>query len=356
MKKHILLAKQGFLFKIISIVLQMIVTSPLFLLLSFIISSVIIEIMDYNNSLLIFKLVFIFFNILWFIRNSIVKVYNDRIIVRDWIGAKQTIETKNINSLKIISYKEARKMVFSSSGINPLITNVFVLIIPIGKFITFKNNFNRDVLIGVWNYKKLYNILYQTLSDNIASQDKEVHNKNSNMGFSENSTHKFLLKMPLSMHIVTFFKKFYDTLLFPLLIILILIWLFSMADIEINIYLLLLLFLLMVSFKYYRALRVIVNTDLKVIKLNIFLSNNKNVIKYENIFNLNYADSPEALKVLKNDKSKFCILTPYYKSKIHKMITFELPNDVFVELSVNKPQDLYDLLYAAEKNHFSEPE
>lgn len=216
----------------------MIVTIPLFFLLSLIVPYFIT---DSENVVLIFRIIFILFNILLLIRNSIVKVYSDRIILRDCIGAKKIIETENITFLRIISYKELKQMIFKTSSLNPLISNCSAFFIPMGKFITFKNKFNRDVVIGVWNYKKLYDILCEAEPSNtddspviIKETAETVEKPADNTRIIETSILKCLLKMPLKMHIVTFFRNFLDTLFLPTVITLYLMWLFNRADIYVN--------------------------------------------------------------------------------------------------------------------------
>ncbi len=347
MEKQLLLSKQGIFFRTISLVLQLIVTIPLFLLLSFIASCVIIEITDSENVVLIFKIVLILFNLLWLVRNSIVTIYSDRIILRDCIGAKKIIETENITDLRIISYKELRHMIFKTSSLNPLISNCAAFFIPMGKFITFKNKFNRDVVIGVWNYKKLYDILCKAeLSDTekapVITKEKAV----KTTYITNNTQLVCFLKMPLKMHILTFFKNFYETLLLPAIISSFFMWRFNTGNIYANRYIGIAIFLIISAFRYYKVLRVVVNTDLKVIKLNLFLSNNKNVIKYENLYDLSYAKPNENLELLKMANSDSCIVTPYNENNISQVITFKLKNDISVALSVNKPQELYELIKA----------
>lgn len=106
-------------------------------------------------------------------------------LLYDFIGKRKTIELDGISSLKIIDYKELRNIVFSHSGNNPLISNSFAFLLPIGKFIMFKNKFGRDVIIGVWNYKRLYEFLICNNSDSTVSEIEESNNyKKSNEVFT----------------------------------------------------------------------------------------------------------------------------------------------------------------------------
>ncbi len=170
--------------RIVSSLLQILIFSPISLLLSFIVSSVILEFF-YMNTLSVFKAVFIFINLLWLLRNSFVRVTNDKVLLYDLIGKRKTIELDCISSLKIIDYKELRNIVFSHSGNNPLISNSFAFLLPIGKFIMFKNKFGRDVIIGVWNYKRLYKFLICNNSDTTVPEIEESNNyKKSNEVFT----------------------------------------------------------------------------------------------------------------------------------------------------------------------------
>ena len=182
--KMIFLSKQGYLLRIASSLLQILIFSPISLILSFIVSSVILEFF-YMNTLSVFKAVFIFINLLWLLRNSFVRVTNDKVLLYDLIGKRKTIELDGISSLKIIDYKELRNIVFSHSGNNPLISNSFAFLLPIGKFIMFKNKFGRDVIIGVWNYKRLYKFLICNNSDTTVPEIEESNNyKKSNEVFT----------------------------------------------------------------------------------------------------------------------------------------------------------------------------
>lgn len=346
MKKQLMLAKQGVCFKIISILLQLIVAIPLFLLLSFIVSSVIIEITDSDSTILIFKTVFILFNVLWFVRNSIVKIYSDKIVVRDWIGAKQIIVTENITSLKIIDYKELRKMMFDSSGTNPVITNAFVLVIPMGNFITFKNKFGRDVVIGVWQCDKLYEFLRNNLSENLSSESIQKQNNScvfsdAYSSYDEKSKFICFVKMPFKYHFITYFKLFPETIIIPLFFCSYIGWRFDIKGV--NIFILLLIALALSFLIYYLNIRVVVDKKTKTIRLKIFLDRNKNVIKYNELRNLRFINFEKDITEL-NKKSSFFISTPYFSKNINELIAFELPNDIGVILSVNKPDELYELL------------
>lgn len=341
MKKQFMLAKQGLAFKLISIVLQLIVSVPLFLLLSFFVSAVIIEITASENTVLIYKIIFVLFNILWFIRNSIITVYNDKIIIRDWIGAKQIIDTVNITSLKMIDYKELRRMIFESSGTNPLITNAFAFIIPMGKFITFKNQFGRVVVIGIWNCNRLYKILQDNVSEVESAQKKNCNISNLHSTFDAEKRFICFVKMPFKYHLLTYLKLFPETIIIPLFFAGYLGWMLHISDVGVLI--LLPIAFALSLFIYYRKIRIVVDAKSTTIRIKLFYNRNKSVIKYENIKNLHFINSKNDIAELK-EKSVFFINTPYSVKNVKELIAFELPNNISVLLSVNKPYELYDLI------------
>lgn len=355
MKKQFMIAKEGLAFKLIRITLQLIISVPLFLLLSFFVSAVIIEITEIKNTVLVYKIIFVLFNILWFIRNSIIIVNNDKIIIRDWIGVKQIIDTENIMSLKMIDYKELRRMIFESNGMNPLITNAFAFIIPLGKFITFKNKFGRDVVIGVWNSKKLYNLLNENALQNSVSERDSVEKTekadyDSTNACSDNI--RCYVKMPLYSHILFYFRHFGETIILPAFKVAVLKWLMNANGIVLDNYIFIILFAILSMFNYYNVIKVVVNPNLNTIRLHLFYNNNKNVIRYKNLVDLKYVDSVETLNSLEKDQSKFLICTPHYKNNLADLITFDLENNVRVILSVNKSREVYQLLSFDEHNKF----
>lgn len=340
------LAKQGLLFKFISIIFQNLIISPVLVFISFIVTVVIVNFYSVEYTLIL-KIIFLLSNIFLIIRSSLLLLYNDKIIIRTWTGAKQVIEIDNISSLKIIDYRETRNIIFNTRKLNPLIANCMVFFIPMGKFITFKNKFGRDVVIGVWNCNKLYNLLNgNILNSNIENASVEKNNK-----IDYDDTRKYgrqslrcYVKMPLFSHIIFYFKHFSETIIVPGFIVLFLKWLMNANDIVSDNYIFIIIFAILSIFNYYNVIKVIVNPNLNTIRLHLFYNNNKNVIKYENLFDLKYVDSIETLNSLENDKSKFLICTPYCKNNISNLITFQLNNDIRVVLSLSKSHDIYQIL------------
>lgn len=355
MKRKIFLSKQGLLFKLISIFFQNLIISPVLFFISFIITAIMLRF--YNiESTLILKIVFLLLNIIWIIRNSFLLLYDDKIIVRTWIGTKQIIEIDNLTSLKIIDYRELRNIILNTRKLNPLISNCAAFFIPMGNFITFKNKFGRDVVIGVWNYKKLYNLLIENALQN-SNIEKDSVEKTDKTGYGDARAYssqslRCCVKMPLYSHIIFYFRHFGETIILPAFIVLVLKWLMNVNDMVLDNYIFIILFAILSIFNYYNVIKVVVNPNLNTIRLHLFYNNNKNVIKYENLFNLNYVDSIETLNSLENDQSKFLICTPYYKNNLADLITFDLENNVRVILSVNKSREVYQLLSFDDHNKF----
>lgn len=340
--KMIFLSKQGYLLRIISSLLQILIFSPISLILSFIVSSVILEFF-YINTLSVFKTVFIFINLLWLLRNSFVRVINDKVLLYDLIGKRKIIELDGISSLKIIDYKELRHIVFSHSGNNPLISNSFALLFPIGKFIMFKNKYGRDVIIGVWNYKRLYDFLKYNNNDLITSEIGKSDNcKKSNEVFSDKKFN-FFVRMPLKDHVRTYLKHLPETVLVPLIFLSFVFFSFNRIEVKINPFIFLVIFFISSSIAYLFIIRIIVDTKSATLRLKLFNDNDKNIVKIDNLENLEFINSASKFVAEKNN-SKLIICTPYYNEKVSNLILFETSKNVCVILSVNKPNKLYNIL------------
>lgn len=365
--KKVMIAKQGFFFRLMSASLQMITFSPVSFLISFVFTTVISSVANIENVLLLFKIVFLLCEILWIIRNSIVKIYDDKVVMRDSIGAKKIVKIENISELRIITYKELRTMMFNASSTDPLTTNAFSFIIPAGDFVTFKNKFGRDVVIGVWSYKKLYQILNEHINvpvredienENLNASDTPSDNKkqdlkpNSEKLYVSNrnngsGVYNMFVKIPFSQYIKMFFKHFYATLLLPAFYSLFFGWQSENAEIGIPRFVWVILFIISSAVAYYRIIRVRVDTEKAVIRLNLFYNNDKNVIKYNGLSNLGYVNDIAEIEQLKTDKSKFAIVTPYCENHIDKIVRFDLKNNITVAISVSDPETLYEVLNEA---------
>lgn len=365
--KKLMMAKKGPLVRLVSLVMQIFVICPLLFLVLIIPTFAIADAANLEDKFLVFKIVFLLCNILYIIRNNIVEVYDNKIIMRLFLWDKKIVEFENISDLRIITYKELRTMIFNASSTDPLITNAFSFVIPMGNFVTFKNKFGRDVVIGVWSYKKLYQILNEHINvpiredienENLNASDTPSDNKkqdlkpNSEKLYVSNrnngsGVYNMFVKIPFSQYIKMFFKHFYATLLLPAFYSLFFGWQSENAEIGIPRFVWVILFIISSAVAYYRIIRVRVDTEKAVIRLNLFYNNDKNVIKYNGLSNLGYVNDIAEIEQLKTDKSKFAIVTPYCENHIDKIVRFDLKNNISVAISVSDPETLYEVLNEA---------
>lgn len=348
MNKHIFISKQGLFFRFISVLLQSVIMSPVIFIISFFASSIIIEYYDFN-SIKLLLIVMAVLDLIWIMRNSIVKVTEDEIIMRNWIGGKTVVGLNEISSIKILKSKELKKICWNRTGVDPLITNCFSILIPIGNTVYFKNRFGRDVVIGVWNSDKLYRLINEKnnrlfVEDNQSQKVNQKSISNNKCNYYDKKVSYYFLKIPMLSHISTFLKHLFETIIYPLFI-LALFWIFfKILDMSINFVFYIIIFILVSFFEYLKIIRVTVNVNTQTIKLNFFTKTDKNVIKYETVSNLRYVDSIKDIELLKQDSSKFVIATPYCKNSIDNIIAFDIDNDISVALSVNKTEEFYNLI------------
>lgn len=344
MKTKFLLSKQGVLFRFISTFFQCLFILPVSTLFSVIISIILITIFDVRFIYAIIVSLSVF-NLFWIIYNSFIRVYDDRIVFRSWIGQRQTIELNHISELKIISSKELKSIIMQRTPVDPLITNAAVLMIPMGSFIAFKNSSDRDVVIGCWNVKKLYDLLSKNIfieNEKINSDSGVIKNNNEMDVAKRPESFRCFVKMPIKGYILTFFAHFHETILLPLSMTLILMWLINFVSVEMNKFIFVFLGLLLSALEYYKILRVVVHPEKKIIKLNLFSENNKNVIKYSGLKKLDIISKINVADL--NGIYDSIIYTPFCCKNKGQIISFETSNDNFVLLSVNETQKLYKVL------------
>lgn len=365
--KKLMMAKKGPLVRLVSLVMQIVVICPLLFLVLIVPTFAIADAANFEDKFLVFKVVFLLCNILYIIRNNIVEVYDNKIIMRLFLWDKKIVDLEDISDLRIITYKELRTMMFNASSTDPLVTNALSLIIPMGNFVTFKNKFGRDVIIGVWSYKKLYQILNEHINvpvredienENLNASDTPSDNKKQDLKPKSEKLHvlnngsgvyNMLVKMPLDEHIKMFFRYFYVTILAPLFYVLFFGWLCKHAEMEIGIprFVWAVLFFVGSAVAYYRIISVRVDTRKSVIRLNLFDNGDKDVIRYNGLSNLGYVNDIAEIEQLKTDKSKFAIVTPYCEKHIDKIVRFDLKNNISVAISVSDPETLYEVLNEA---------
>lgn len=212
--------------------------------------------------------------------------------------------------------------------------------------------------------KKLYQILNEHINvpvredienENLNASDAPGANKMQDIKPKFEKLHvlnngggvyNMLVKMPLGEHIKMFFRYFYVTILAPLFYVLFFGWLCRHAEMEIEIprFVWVILFMISSAVAYYRIIRVRVDTEKAVIRLNLFDNGDKDVIRYNGLSNLGYVNDIAEIEQLKTDKSKFVIVTPYCENHIDKIVRFDLKNNISVAISVSDPETLYEVL------------
>ena len=149
--------------------------------------------------------------------------------------------------------------------------------------------------------------------------------------------------MPLKDHIITYLKHLPETVLIPLIFLSFVFFSLNRIGIKINPFIFAVIFFISSSIAYYFIIRIIVDTESATLRLKLFNNNNKNIIKIDNINNLEYVDSASQFISGKNN-SKFIICTPYNNQNGSNLISFETSKNICVILSVNKPDKLYNIL------------
>lgn len=95
---------------------------------------------------------------------------------------------------------------------------------------------------------------------------------------------------------------------------------------------------------YLRIIRVTIFYDCKIIRLNCFLDNSKNVIKCGALNSLHYLNSFSELESIKSDNSKINIITPVFKKHFENTIVFETENRIRVVLSISDAEKNFKIL------------
>ncbi len=137
-------------------------------------------------------------------------------------------------------------------------------------------------------------------------------------------------------------KHLPETVLIPLIFLSFIFFSLNRIGIKINPFIFAVIFFICSSIAYFFIIRIIVDTESATLRLKLFNNNNKNIIKIDNINNLEYVNS--ASKFVAENNSKFIICTPYYNQNGSNLISFETSKNICVILSVNKPDKLYNIL------------
>lgn len=336
--KHIYISKTGIEYGLLSTLIQILIFSPVFLMCSFLITSLVLLLCDFEK-MTVFWIVFCFSHIALLVRNRIVKITCKSIIIRDLLGKKQNVLFEDIKSYEVMTADDFKTLIHKTSSADPIKTNNFSIFIPVKNAVLMKNKYNRNVLICVWNSKKFI----ADLQCNIKCDSKEINLDDFNTTNSvKTDKYVFYLKMPIKQHIVTYFKKFTETILLPLSYSLIAYFLIKLSDITINVCWFVIMFAIISIAYYIKTVRIIVYSDKKIIRLNVFNDNNKNVIHYANIKNVNISHQ-ESIDYILNNKTD-AVITPYFSDVNSSIITFELDCNIFALISLNDAGRLYEIL------------
>lgn len=330
------ISKTGIEYGLLSALLQFMIFSPVFLLCSFLITSIVLSFCDFET-MTVFWIAFCLFHIVLFARNRAVKITDNCVLIRDLIGKKQNILFSDIISYEILSVDDFRTLIRKSSSADPIKTNNFSLLLPVKNAVLMKSKYNRNILICVWNSEKFI----AALKSHINNDEKETNNYNFKITHSNKADkYVFYLKMPIEQHIVTYFNKCTETILLPLSYSLLAYFLFKISDTAINICWFIVMFVIISIAYYYKTMRIVVYGDKKIIRLNVFNDNNKNVIHYSNIKNINVSNWESIDYTLSQSDA---ILTPHYNDS-NNIITFELDCNIYVLISLNDAVKLSEIL------------
>lgn len=337
--KKIYFAKQNLVTLLFSVLCSSVIVILLSIPASIIIDFILIEKNIDFNIYKIFVAIFIVLLIIWQIFHSFVFI-KEKSIYMGYYGFYKKVDISDISSLRLLSSQCVRKIILQRKISKPIIVNCFTLIIPMGKFVVFKDKFGQDVIIGVWNYKKLYDFLLR----NTNRYDDENTAIDCNYETTCDIKISCVLKMPFVEHLKTYFNHFISTILIPVFFSAIFSCLLFYAF-EIHlIFFALPIFMLLSVGEYFKIIQVLVDGESKLIKLHIFTESNYNTIYFNKITDLKYADSIDIIEKINQDEKQTIIQTPYSVYNINHLISFKTDYNVQLIFSINKHEQVYELL------------
>lgn len=342
MKNHFMLAKQGIVVKILQLLIQFIFLTPLFFLVSVIITTVFSDkwINEQYERIIRISL-FIVLNLMIIIRNCFIIIRENEIDIRDLGGGRQKISIEGIHSVEIINSKQLRNIILKRNPIDPLTSNCLSFIIPIGEAVKFKDIFNRDIIISVWNIKKLYNILKEKESENIQTVPRSRK-------IIPAEIMEFKIKFNFSNGLKYCLKNWIITLPLPLLYSSAVFIIFRLLDVNL-VFSYLLFLILFISFlikTYNNLIKITLKSDNRncSLKFNCFRGMQFSTINFNSLNNLHYVSSYEELqKLLKTPK---LINTPINFNNLTEIISFELSNGYTILINVKNHSILFNMLKA----------
>lgn len=325
--KKFFISKQGFGYSILCIIAQTMLFLPVNALVSFVVYSIILS--KYNVSIKVFVLCLIVLDLIWIIRNKIVIVENNKMVLRTFAGTKQVIDFENVSNLQIINSKTVKNKILKSTLVKPLVSNCASIFVPIGNVICFNDKTDRTIMVGVYNYIKLYNYLEANVIDfkrkEISINDEE-HHTNSNI------VEKYWLSLSFREHIKNYFRNFIQTIVEPAAFSAIFYYALRCtfeAKIITTVF-----FIVFSLFLYLKTLIVIYSEYDGVIRLNCFIKNQDNLINLKCI---------REIKLIKNT-DKFVL-----KDKKYSLLPRNGSNLVFLSsdekdyiFSLNSVDEFYE--------------
>lgn len=340
MKKTIMLAKQGVSVKLLQLLLQFMFLVPLFFLISIIVTSVFSDYpINSRHDKIVRIVIFAILNFIILLRNSLIVLKNNQLIIRDIGGGKQRINIDCIHNVEIITSKQLRKIILSRTSIDPLTTNCMSFIIPIGDSILFQDGFNRDIIVSVWNIQKLYNLLKMHEVGQSNNTDKTVREIDCG------KINVFKIKADLKNGIKIYFNNWNSTIIMPLLYLIALFVILRLVNINllISCFISFLLFVLISLSKYNNLLKIIVKQNNNItIKMNCYKNTQFGTLNFSTIKKLRFINSyDDFAEVLKYQK---LIKTPISYEDPNEIISFESDNGYIVLIKVEQSKELFNAL------------
>lgn len=335
-----MIAKQGISSKILQLIIQFIILVPLFFFIAIIITSVFSNILlDKQHKNIIMISIFAVLNLIILIRNSFITIKEKEIIIKDIFGGKKRLNIEEIHNVEIIDSKQLKKIIFNRIIVDPITSNCVTFLIPIGDVVKFKDVFNRDIIVSVWDIKKLYNILKEKESESIQIVPKS-------RTIIPIKIMEFKIRFNFSNGLKYCLKNWIVTLPLPLLYSSAVFIIFRLLDVNL-IFSYLLFLILFISFlikKYNNLIKITLKSDNQncFLKFNCFSGMQFSTINFNSLNNLHYVTSYEELqKLLKTPK---LINTPINFNNITEIISFELSNGYTILINIKNHSVLFNIL------------
>lgn len=310
--RKVFLSKMGIVQILLNIIIQSVLSSPLLIVLFI-----------YCEKS-VFFIITLIYNLFLLLLKSILVLKNNTIYCSNILGGFQRMNINDIHSLKILSEKEYTKLLYGLRASNLLISNVFYLLIPIGKTLFFKNSIGRNVVIGVWSYSQLYQILehHSIEKAEITCEDYGVKN--------------FTLDISFPYGLKIYFFKWTHTLLVPCIDTVFIYPIFYLFPIK-TIIIPIVIFIFLSILYYIPYTRITVNTSERAINIKSF--SKERVIIYDSITDVcimnSYKDTNQdtsEIKAVFNGGKEFVSFNAVYNGKPVRIYISAKDNEKLCEL------------------------